>query len=67
MKIVTVNQSGNVVEEKEAPAFVVNAPIFRQLDELDRKSIRALRAGDTQRLAELEAKAGTLRSQLVQS
>lgn len=42
-----------------------NAPIQRQLDELDRKSIRALREGDQARISAIEAEAATLRAQLV--
>ena len=42
-----------------------NAPIYAALDELDRKSIRPAREGDTARLAALEVQAAALRSQLV--
>lgn len=42
-----------------------NAPILQQLDELDRKTVRALRAGETNRLAEYEAQAAALRAQLL--
>lgn len=43
----------------------INAPIYAQLEEVDRKSIRPAREGDTVRLAALEAQAQALRSQLV--
>lgn len=43
----------------------LNAPILKQLDELDNKSIRALRSNDTVRLQELEAQAVALRAQLL--
>jgi len=48
--------SQDVLESKQA--------ILAQLDEIDRKSIRALRCGETDRLAELEAQAVILRQQL---
>lgn len=38
--------------------------IRRQLDQLDMRSIRALRANETERIADLEAEAVELRSQL---
>lgn len=41
-----------------------NLEIKTKLDELDRKSIRALRANETLKLAELEAEAVELRLQL---
>lgn len=40
--------------------------IMQQLDDIDRKSIRALRAGESNRLLELEARAQKLREQLRQ-
>lgn len=43
----------------------INAPIYAQLDELDRKSIRALREGDAARVAQIEAQATALRATLV--
>lgn len=46
-------------------AAEINAPILAQLDEIDRKSIRALREGDMVRVAALEIQAEVLRSQLV--
>lgn len=42
----------------------INAPIYAQLDELDRKSIRALREGDAARVDQIEEAAQTLRSML---
>jgi len=46
-------------------AKIANAPIYEQLDTIDLKSIRALRANDTNRLAALEAEAATLRGKLI--
>lgn len=43
----------------------INAPIYVQLDALDRKSIRALREGDAARVAQIEAQATALRATLV--
>lgn len=42
----------------------VNAPILASLEEIDRKSIRALREGNSVRIAELESQATELRLQL---
>lgn len=41
-----------------------NAPIFLALDLIDRKSIRALREGNSARLIELESQAAALRERL---
>lgn len=43
----------------------LNKDVYEKLDEIDLKSIRALRTGDTERLQQLEAEAVELRSQLV--
>lgn len=43
----------------------LNAPVLAQLEEIDRRSIRALREGNTQRISDLEAQAVSLRAQLV--
>lgn len=40
------------------------AEIKRQLDEIDRRSIRAIRAGEADRLAALEVEAAALRTEL---
>jgi hypothetical protein len=40
------------------------AEIFGLLNEIDRKSIRPMRAGETQRLAQLESQAAALRAEL---
>lgn len=57
------------IEFAEAYQFkqnkIANQPIYDQLDQIDFKSIRALRANDTDRLAELEAEAVALRAQLL--
>lgn len=42
-----------------------NFDILKQLEEIDLKSIRAIRSNDTQRLAELEAQASALRLQFI--
>jgi len=44
---------------------IANQPIYDQLDQIDLKSIRALRANDAQRLNELEQQAAELRAQLL--
>lgn len=44
---------------------IANKSIYDQLDELDLKTIRALRENDSTRLASLEAQAATLRTQLL--
>lgn len=44
---------------------IVNREILLQLEEIDKKSIRALRANDMGRLQQLENKAKLLRKQLV--
>lgn len=48
------------IQKKE----LCNAEIKAQLAEIDMKSIRALRAGEVERLAELEAEAVELRGKL---
>lgn len=48
---------------KEARAN--NAPIYTALQEIDLKSIRALREQDSERIADLENQATALRSQLI--
>lgn len=42
-----------------------NAPILAALEEIDRKTIRPLSEGETERVAELRAQAASLRAQLV--
>lgn len=44
---------------------LINKPIYDQLDQIDLKSIRALREGNIQRIADLESEAATLRAQLL--
>lgn len=44
---------------------IVNREILLQLEEIDKKSIRALRSGDAVRLQQLENEAELLRQQLV--
>lgn len=43
----------------------INADILKQLEEIDSKSIRALRTNDTAKLDELEQQAVILRQQLI--
>lgn len=43
---------------------IFNSPIIEKLEEIDRKSIRALREGNSNRIASLEAEAIQLRAQL---
>lgn len=54
-------------EELEAAlnAEQTNSLIYKQLDEIDLKSIRALRTSDTVRLQELELQASKLRATLI--
>jgi hypothetical protein len=61
----------SIVEGKLVPASVddlcveeYNAPILAQLAEIDAKSIRPLREGETARVRELAEQAAILRSQL---
>lgn len=51
-----------VIEHKKK---VINEEIYKKLDGVDLKSIRALRTGDTSRLESLEQEAIALRAQLV--
>lgn len=51
-------------EEREAKVIRDRAEIQVQLDEIDRKSIRSMRANEVVRIDELEAQAVELRSQL---
>jgi len=46
------------------PPESANKAILAQLEEIDRKSIRALREGNNVRIAELENQAAALRLQL---
>lgn len=41
-----------------------NAPLYAALEDIDSKSIRALRSNDTERLKQLEVEAQTIRGQL---
>lgn len=45
--------------------YEINRAIYEKLNEIDLKSIRALRTGDTARLESLEQEAVALRAQLV--
>ena len=48
-----------------AQAKLANIPLYKELDNIDLKSIRALRAGDKAQLDKLEAQAIALRAKLV--
>lgn len=54
----------NAERAKVLSSEIVNAPILSALDAIDRKSIRALREGNSVRIAELESQASELRLQL---
>ena len=43
---------------------LANAPLYKELDSIDMKSIRALRTKDTARLSELEQQAQAIRAKL---
>lgn len=43
----------------------INSEVYKKLDEIDFKSIRALRTNDTERLQQLEQEAVALRAQIV--
>ena len=59
-------EAGNTPDPVDPPSKEeLNDPILAQLDAIDAKSIRALREGDAARVADLEAQAAALRSQLV--
>lgn len=63
----TFNSDGTLLSEGyiEISAADFNAQIKLQLAEIDAKSIRALREGNSTRIAELETQAATLRAQLI--
>lgn len=44
---------------------IYNEPIIKALQELDLRSIRAIRSNDTEQMAELESEAQLLRDQLI--
>jgi hypothetical protein len=44
---------------------ITNAPILKQLDKIDMKSIRAIRTNDTVKMAALEIEAAVLRGKLL--
>lgn len=56
-----------IKEEKDSILILKekNKEIYKKLEEIDLKSIRALRTGDTNRLESLEQEAIVLRAQLV--
>lgn len=56
---------GTVIEAYTPTAAELNAPIYAQLDELDKKLIRPMSEGETERVAEIVAQKQALRDQLV--
>ncbi len=57
--------NGSSFEKRPEQQLILNAEkILAALDDIDKKSIRALREGDKQRLADLDGKAITLRAKL---
>lgn len=61
---------GKLIERGQAEIDAAEAPITRRgeilarLEEIDRKTVRPLRAGETARVAELDAEADALRTEL---
>ena len=53
-----------VINRQEAQAKAARKQILEALDEIDRKSIRAIRAGENDRLQQLEQEAAALRATL---
>ena len=53
-----------IAEQKAKNNAIIKQDILKQLDQLDAKSIRALREGNTERIAQYEAQAQDLREQL---
>ena len=64
MKMVGKTRAVVDAEERVAKAIRDRAEIQAQLDEIDRKSVRSMRANEVVRIDELEAQAVELRSQL---
>jgi len=50
--------------EAEQEKIAFNKTIYAELDEIDKKSIRAIRAGDTEYIVEFEAEAKAERAKL---
>lgn len=57
-------QNGGWIANADAARDAFNAPILAELAEIDAKSIRPLREGETARVAELAEQAAALRAQL---
>lgn len=53
-----------IAEQEAKNNAIIKQDILKQLDQLDAKSIRALREGNTERIAQYEAQAQDLREQL---
>ena len=53
-----------IAEQKAKNNAIIKQDILKQLSEIDAKSIRALREGNTERIAQYEAQAQKLREQL---
>ena len=58
------NTAEYIAEQKAKNNAIIKQDILKQLSELDVKSIRALREGNTERIAQYEAQAQKLREQL---
>lgn len=54
-----------IASYEQSQKAIANAPIIEELQKIDLASIRPLRAGDGEKLAELEQQAIELRSQLI--
>ena len=65
MTLATPDQIASITAPKKPTIDEINAPIIAQLAEIDKKTIRPLREGDTARVAALDAEAAALRAQLV--
>ena len=58
------NTTEYIAEQKAKNNAIIKQNILKQLSEIDAKSIRALREGNTERIAQYEAQAQKLREQL---
>ena len=58
------NTTEYIAEQKVKNNAIIKQDILKQLSEIDAKSIRALREGNTERIAQYEAQAQKLREQL---
>lgn len=63
--LATLVPDNEAIEAYVPTTAELNAPIYAQLDALDKKLIRPLSEGETDRVAEIVAQKAALRSQLV--